>query len=46
MINYFNIPGELMQFYLSITLMLKGYFLRCNTIYVMIVEHETLSCKT
>ena len=45
-INYFNIPVGFMQFYLTITLMLKEYFLRCNTIYLMIVEHETLSCKT
>ena len=35
-----------MQFYLTITLMLKEYFLRCNTIYLMIVEHETLSCDS
>ena len=46
MINYFNIPVEFMQLYLSITLMLKEYFVRCNTIHVMIVEHKTLSCKT
>ena len=26
--------------------MLKRYFLRCNTIYLMIVEHEALNCKT
>ena len=42
MINYFNIPVEFMQYCLIITLILKGYFLRCNTIYLMIVQHETL----
>ena len=42
MINYFNIPVEFMQYCLIITLILKGYFLRCNTIYLMIVKHETL----
>ena len=46
MINYFNIPVEFLQLYQSITLMFKGYFLRYNTIYLMIVDHKTLSCKT
>ena len=41
MINYFNVRVKFKQFYLSITLMLKEYFLRCKTIYLMIVEHAT-----
>ena len=34
-----------MKIYLNIILMLKSYFLRYNTIDLMIVEHETLSFK-
>ena len=44
-INYFDILTEYMQFYLSLTLLLKEYFLRCSTIYLMTVEHETLTSK-
>ena len=45
MINYFNIPVEFRQFYLRIALMLKEFFERFNSIYLTIVEHETLIRK-